>query len=88
MTQFTGVNSIEVFTFNVNIYDKEGQLVSELTYTGSNETEVTIMLTAGMYTVDVTSENTYGISDATTVAFVVDQSTIPSASPNTTSKNG
>ncbi len=88
MTQYVGVDSTDDFTFNVRIFNEDSELVSQMSYIGSNEKEFTITLPVGTYTIDVTSINEYGTSKRTSVDFEIDQLITPSTSPNITSKEG
>ena len=88
--QYPGVESDEDFTFNVMAFNENNlnAVPYPISYSGSIEQIVSITLPAGRYTISVTSENPYGVSDVTSVTFIMDQSGTPSPSPNMSSENG
>ena len=87
-SEFTGIDSGENFSFIVEVYEGN-EIIHAMNYsTNGNELEITIPLSAGIYTVNAMGANRYGVSDKTMVDHVVEQSVAPSASPNTTSQTG
>ena len=89
--RYPGVESNEMFAFTVAIFNEDNSLVSPypISYYGTNDTRVDIKVTAaGTYTITVMSENPYGASDGISVPFIMEQSKMPTSSPNTTSQSG
>ena len=88
--QYPGVDLEEDFSFNVMAFDENDLNVAPypITYRGNSEQVISITLPAGSYTIRVTSENPYGVSDGTSVTFIMHQSSTISPSPNMPSENG
>ncbi len=54
------------FFFYVTVFDDQSNIVYNMTFYGLNDKNITIDLPIGVYTVEVFSRNTYGMSDRIT----------------------